>query len=240
MPFLYGIRREGNFRADLSLVSPADTSRSLLDGSADVALVPADAVPALGGVHPVTGYCIGAAGAAGLALLAGTTAATEVRRVLFDPARSTAMRLAACVLRRRWNLAPEFAACPSGDFPEAPAPGDLLLLAGDRAAFRAPELPVWCDLTAEWRRTARLPFVFWLWVAREGVDPEWIEGLHNALTFGIEHTYEALAESDYAPRLGEAYAYSAAFDYIFDNQKQKALRKFWNAGLKIAPRVNPG
>ena len=25
-----------------------------------------------------------------------------------------------------------------------------------------------------------------------------------------------------------------------DNQKQKALRKFWDAGLKVSPRVNPG
>lgn len=240
MPFLYGIRREGNFRADLSLVSPRDCIARISDGSADVALIPADAVPSLGEAHPVTGYCIGAAGRSPLALLAGAGTTSEVRRVLFDPDRTAAMRLAAHVLYRRWNLAPEFAACPPGEFPDAPDPGDLLLLTGDRAAFRAPQLPLFCDLTAEWRRLARLPFVFWVWIARVGVDPEWIEGLHNALTFGIEHTYEALAESEYAPRLGEAYAYSAAFDYIFDNQKEKALRKFWDAGLKIAPRVNPG
>lgn len=240
MPFLYGIRREGNFRAELSLVSPEESLRRLLDGSADVALIQADAVPAACGVHPVTGYCIGASGASSLALLAGGGTTAEVRRILYDPARTAAMRLAAYVLHRRWNLAPEFVACPAGAFPDAAAPDELLLLADDRAAFRAPQLPIFCDLTAEWRRLTRLPFVFWVWAARDGVDPEWIEGLHNALTFGIEHTYEALAGSDFAARLGEAYAYSAAVDYVFDSQKQKALRKFWDAGLKIEPRVNPG
>jgi len=27
---------------------------------------------------------------------------------------------------------------------------------------------------------------------------------------------------------------------LFDGQKRQAFRKFWNAGLKVAPRVNPG
>ena len=29
-------------------------------------------------------------------------------------------------------------------------------------------------------------------------------------------------------------------DYIFDNQKHKALQKFWNSGIKVSPRANPG
>ena len=39
----------------------------------------------------------------------------------------------------------------------------------------------------------------------------------------------------------DAYAYlTRNIDYLYDNQKQKALRKFWDAGLKVSPRVNPG
>lgn len=29
-------------------------------------------------------------------------------------------------------------------------------------------------------------------------------------------------------------------DYIFDNQKHKALQKFWDSGIKVTPRANPG
>lgn len=29
-------------------------------------------------------------------------------------------------------------------------------------------------------------------------------------------------------------------DFLFDNQKDKASEKFWNAGLKVALRANPG
>ena len=32
----------------------------------------------------------------------------------------------------------------------------------------------------------------------------------------------------------------SGFDYIFDNQKHKALQQFWDSGLKVAPRANPG
>ena len=39
----------------------------------------------------------------------------------------------------------------------------------------------------------------------------------------------------------DAYEYlTRNIDYIFDNQKRRALQKFWDSGLKVSPRVNPG
>ncbi len=239
-PFLYGIRREGNFRAELTLSAPEDCIRRMNEGAADLALVPASAVPSMQGVHPVTGYCIGAAGAAGVVLAAGCGPMAEARRLVFDADRETEVQLAAFVLRKRWNIDPEPAAVEAGGAWPDPAPGDLHLLAGERVWTDAARYAERCDLTAEWRRATRLPFVFRVWVAREGVDEEWIEGLHAALTYGIEHAYEALLDAGYADRAGEAYAYLTAFDCVFDNEKRKALQKFWDSGVKVSPRANPG
>lgn len=264
LPFLYGIRHEGNFRAELSLSSPETAIRHFIEGKADLALLPVAAVPALEGAHPVTGYCIGTAGASGAAVLAGKGSVAEARRVWFDSSRQTEVQLVKYLMRKHWKITPEFfvadsavpetAVCgkrvsnrelagqtaPSASLPQTLAPGDFRLLTGEQALVEAGKYPTVCDLSAEWRRAARLPFVFWLWMAHDGVDPDWVEGLHAALTYGIEHTYEAVVEAGYAEKPYDAYSYLTAFDYLFDNQKQKALHKFWNAGIKVAPRTNPG
>ena len=81
---------------------------------------------------------------------------------------------------------------------------------------------------------------FAVWAAHADTDPDAVETLQHALTYGLEHGYEAILESAFAADPGRAYAELAHFDYIFDNQKDKALKKFWNSGLKAVPRANPG
>lgn len=318
IPFLYGIQHEGNFRAELLLSSPQAAIRNFTEGKADIALVPATAVPLLKGAHPVTGYCIAATGASRAAVLAGCGPHAEARRVWLDPTQQTEALLTEYLMRKHWKITPEYldagsvcapekagkttagtansgvadsseaaydgaagsgktvcggvtpekplpeatispaadllnrapaGATDSGLLPENPelpscnpkfSPGDFRLLTGEQALLEADRYPTVCDLSAEWRRATRLPFVFWVWVARDGIDADWIEGLHTALTYGIEHTYEAIVEAGYADKPYDAYGYLTAFDYIFDNQKQKSLQKIWNAGLKVTPRANPG
>jgi chorismate dehydratase len=57
----------------------------------------------------------------------------------------------------------------------------------------------------------------------------------------LEHTYEAILEAGFDKKPYDAYEYlTRNIDYIFDNQKRRALQKFWDSGLKVSPRVNPG
>lgn len=98
-----------------------------------------------------------------------------------------------------------------------------------------------CDdpLVDLWRPYGELPFAFAVWVARPDVGADCIEALQHALTFGLEHGYEALIASD-AGADAAAYAALMQFDYLYDSQKRLALEKFWAEGLKVAPRANPG
>lgn len=168
-PFMYGIQREGNFRAELLLSDPEEVIRTFSDRRADIALMPAAAVPSLADRRIVTEYCVGGVSAAREALLASD-----------DP------------------------------------------------------------YVAAWKPFGKLPCAFALWVAHGDVEPETIEALQHALTYGLERGYEAILSSPFAADPARAYEGLAAFDYIFDNQKDKALKKFWDAGLKVAPRANPG
>jgi len=165
-PFIYGVKH--SLHAGLSLSDSAETVRRFSDLEADIALVPACAVPALSGAQVVTDYCIG-----------GIPAAADGLRSSDDP------------------------------------------------------------LVGWWKPFGELPFAFALWVARKGTDPETLGALQHALTFGLEHLYEALLEARLADPAA-AYETLSQFDFIYDVEKRRALRKFWNSGLKTVPRANPG
>mgnify|MGYP000966351099 CR=1 FL=1 len=168
-PFIYGIQHEDNLRAGLLLSDPAETIQAFSEHKADIALIPAAAMPSLTDARIVTEYCVGGVPAAKEALLADD-----------DP------------------------------------------------------------FVAAWKPFGKLPCAFALWVAHGDVEPETVEALQHALTFGLEHGYEAVLDSAFSADPGLAYAGLAHFDYIFDNQKDKALKKCWDSGLKVAPRANPG
>ena len=72
IPFIYGIRHEGNFRADLLLSPPSECTKNYVEGRADLALLPAAAVPSLKSTDVITEYCIGAVGPVGKSLPNGT------------------------------------------------------------------------------------------------------------------------------------------------------------------------
>lgn len=84
------------------------------------------------------------------------------------------------------------------------------------------------------------PCAYAVWAAHADTDPDWTEGLQHALTFGLEHTYEAILAGGYGEKSYDVYGHLSRIDYIFDNQKDKALKKFWNSGLKADLRANPG
>ena len=80
-----------------------------------------------------------------------------------------------------------------------------------------------------------------VWVARKGTDLLQIEALEYALTFGLEHTFEAVRESVPDEALLEIYEHlSSEVDYLFDLEKHKALKRLWSSGVKNALRTNPG
>ena len=222
IPFIYGIEHEGNLRAELLLSPPSLCAKNFAEHKADIALVPAAAVPSLADAQVVTEYCIGAAG--------------PVRTVVL-----TSVQLAGYLLAKHWKVTPEYYTLEDYAQLGHALPGDAFLLIGDKVFDHEGRFAYSYDLAAEWKKATRLPFAFAVWVARKGTAPDLTEGLQHALTFGIEHTYEAILEHGFDNKPYDAYAYlTQNIDYIFDNQKHKALQKFWDSGIKVTPRANPG
>lgn len=240
IPFIYGIRHEGNFRADLSLSTPADCVKSFIEGEADIALLSSAVVPSLKGAEIITDYCIGASGAVRTVVVVGNTPISKVRRIWLDSHSRTSVQLVGWLAANRWKIAPEWLLLDDYSLLDRPQEGDAFLLIGDKVFENEGRFAYSYDLAEEWKAQTHMPFAFAVWVGRKGLPYEIHDALQHALTFGIEHTYEAIVESPYADR---PYAYdylTRNIDYVFNADKHRALEKFWNCGLKITPKVNPG
>ena len=241
IPFIYGIRHEGNFRADLLLSPPSECTKNYVEGRADLALLPAAAVPPLKSTDVITEYCIGAVGPVRTVVLLSDGPVSEVRRVFLDPHSQTSVQLVGYLAAHRWKIAPEWYSLDDYEQLRHAQEGDAFLLIGDKVFDHEEKFRYKYDLAAEWQAATKLPFAFAVWVARKGTPYEVIESLQHALTFGLEHTYEAILEAGFDKKPYDAYEYlTRNIDYIFDNQKRRALQKFWDSGLKVSPRVNPG
>ena len=239
IPFVYGLHHADNLRADLLLAPPADCARNYIEGRADIALLPAAVVPQLTNTNIITDYCIGAVGAVRTVTVMSNTPITAAKRIWLDPHSRTSVQLCGYLARHKWHIEPEWREMSDYAVVEQPADGDAYLLIGDKVFGYEGRFRYNYDLAVEWREVTKLPFAFAVWVARKGVSYEVTDALQHALTFGVEHIWEAVAESQY---MGEdngltAYEYlTRNIDFILDEEKHRALKKFWDAGIRIVPR----
>lgn len=238
IPFVHGIGHEGNFRADLVLTTPAGCIEQFIEEKADIALIPSSSVPALQGAELLTGFCVAGRGATGYAVLYANTPFEEMRRVFLcgdDPAQA---QLAATLAARRWKVTPEWIVCRAAE-PDAAADGDAYLVVGADTASYEGCFACSCDLEDAWYDLTGLEFVRWVWVARKGMPYQTTDAFEAALTYGVEHIWEALCEHGSADE-ANYLRLTESVDYLFDEQKRKALHKFWDSGVKVTPRINPG
>lgn len=241
IPFIYGIEHAGKLQADLLLSPPAGCAEAFARGEADIALIPVGALPTLSGDSKIiTNYCLGAQGGVRSVVLASNTPLKDIRNLYLDSHSRTSVLLTRYLAVKKWDIAPEWKELTDYTLLDNPAEGDAFVLIGDKVFPREGKFRYWYDLSDEWKELTRLPFVFAVWVAREGVAPEVLDALEESLTWGLERTWEAIVEYGY-DHLPYAYDYlTVNMDYLFDAQKRKALGKFWNDGLKTTLRINPG
>ena len=239
IPFVYGLKHADNLRADLLLAPPADCAKNYIEGKADIALLPAAVVPELQQTNIITDYCIGAVGAVRTVVVMSNTPIQNVKRIWLDAHSRTSVQLCGYLAKNKWRITPEWLAMSDYSVVESAQPEDAFLLIGDKVFGYENRFKYVYDLALEWREATKLPFAFAVWVARKGVSYEVTDALQHALTFGVEHIWEAVSESNYMGSDNGIAAYeylTRNIDFILDEEKHKALKKFWDAGIRIVPR----
>lgn len=178
-------------RHQVTLCPPAECSRLLSEGLADVALLPSVEFARLPGLSAIWGCGVAARREVRSVLLLTRVPLDQVRTLAVDLNSRTSVALARVLLKRRYGARPRLEPMPPD--PRAMlARHDAALMIGD-AALRtsevggAPDPAVRIvDLASEWNEMTGMPFVFAFWACRPVVSLESIRGdLARSLEEGL-------------------------------------------------------
>ena len=204
--------------AALSLDYPSRLTTALDAGLLDVALVPSVTGFLKPGYQVVSDACVAARGPVLSVKLFSRVPPETIQTLALDAGSRTSSTLVQILLAERCGIRPAVHPLPLDASCENTT-ADAVMLIGDRCmdppreAFHA----VW-DLGAEWNRWTGLPFVFAMWVAREGVLTDGqLDHLETGLTAARDRGLErldAIARRE-APGLG--LSRKAALEYLSTN-----------------------
>lgn len=240
VPFIYGIERADDLRATLLLSPPSGCAEAFNVGRADIALIPSGALSTIKDAKIVTPFCLGASGKVRTVTLMSNSMLPFIRRIWLDSHSVTSALLARILCERTWLITPEFRQMDDYSVADNPRNGDAFLFIGDKVFDYEGRFENTWDLAENWWWGNNLPFVFAVWVARNTVPRETLQSLESALQYGTQHIREAVAHYGHS---GKPYAYdylTKNIDYVFDDQKHKALSLYWEYGRKFVSRVEPG
>ncbi len=182
-PLLYGLEADASIR--LLLDVPSRLIDLLHTDQADVALLPTIDYQRHEGLLVVPSGGIGCDGHTLTVRIFSKRPIEQTRILACDSDSHTSVALARVILAEHYGIHPEFTDLSR-------SPGETRLLIGDKVVCEEPaSFEHQLDLGAAWKEMTGQPFVFAVWVAREGVD---LDDLPNRLELakrqGLAHVEE--------------------------------------------------
>lgn len=229
-------------QAEIVFDLPSRLADRLAADDLDVALIPSIEFFQDPAYRIVSDACIACRGPVLSVKLFSRVTAERIRTLALDEGSRTSAALVQILLKEKFGTTPQLEPLPIGAT-LGDTQADAVLLIGDRAIQSPPGqfAEVW-DLGDQWVRWAGLPFVFAMWVAREGPDLNGIEqGLCDARDRGVANLEEIAGREAAAKGLTMPQCLS----YLRDNlhfylgpREQEGLAKFYECAVELgsAPR----
>ncbi len=233
--FTYGITNSELIDADLRVATPVECTELLRSKEVDVALIPVAAIPSLGDDYQiVTSHCIGASAEVRTVVLMSDEEPEQIKRIWLDTHSQTSVKLLAHLAEHHFKISPKWLLLKDMERVEHPQDGDAFLLIGDKVFDYEGLFDYNYDLAEEWIKHSGLPFVFAAWCTHNDTPEEVIADLEDALTWGVEHTFEALTTLRPEIDIEDGYRYlTENIDTLFDGKKSEAMNKFWASSSRI-------
>lgn len=226
LPLLYGLEREPMAsRITLSLDYPSRVAQDLMEGKADLGLVPAAVIPQIEGARMVGDYGIAARGRVASVALFSQVPLEDIESVYLDYQSRTSVALAGLLMQRHWKQS----------WALLPAPRDYIsriqgtqagVIIGDRALEALDRFPYHYDLAEAWTaHTGGMPFVFAAWVARRPLPEEFVEAFNRACALGMNHLPE-IARQVAFPHYDLNQYFRRDIHYFLDEEMRGGLAHF--------------
>jgi chorismate dehydratase len=163
-PLIYGV--EDDPEIDLQLAVPAQLLGRLQGGDLDVALLPVIDYQRFAGAKIVPSGGIGCDGPTLTVRIFSRKPIEKIQQLACDIESHTSVGLARIVLAERYGIRPELT-----EFSEDKSAADAILLIGDKVVSHDPGgRQHQLDLGSAWKELTGMPFVFAVWITREGID----------------------------------------------------------------------
>jgi chorismate dehydratase len=233
-PLLYGIKNHPVINEiELYEAYPAMVAQMLLEGSADVGLVPVAIIPQLKEHYIITDYCIGCDGPVASVCLFSEIPIEQVTEVLLDYQSMTSVILAKILLKEYWHSDARLIEAKGEDYIKKIRGTTAGLVIGDRALEQRSVSKYIYDLGEAWKAYTGLPFVFAVWVSNKKLPEEFIEEFNQANEMGFKNLNDFIA--DYKNENIDVKNYfTKNIYYLFTTDMQQALELFLKkANLRV-------
>jgi chorismate dehydratase len=225
-PFIYGINHSGfKSQINLELDIPSVCAQKLKSKQVEIGLVPVAILPELESYQIITDYCIGAIGKVDSVKLFSERPLHELTHVLLDYQSKTSVTLVQVLNKHFWKKNIQFVNASEG-FENQISRTTGAVIIGDRT-FGLTSHPYQYDLAEEWQNFTGLPFVFACWVSNVTLENNFINEFNSALSYGVNHIEESVAEKPNHALGDKALDYlKNKISYNFDADKRKAMQMF--------------
>jgi len=231
VPFVYGLENH-SIRKDIDLQfhTPAESARRLMEGKADIGIIPTAVIPYVKNNMIIPGWCIGAEGKVASVLLCSGKPLEKIETLYLDSESRTSAMLTRILSSSFWKISPEFkehsVSADHVDFKKS------YLLIGDKALRLGSKFEYVYDLAEEWLKFKELPFVFACWTANRELDPGFVKEFNEALELGVNNIESAVE----AYRNGFSREYALKYlaenvSYRLTDTKKRALNEFWRLAM---------
>ncbi|MFN4853720.1 MAG: menaquinone biosynthetic enzyme MqnA/MqnD family protein [Bacteroidota bacterium] len=188
IPFIEGIQAANmkDEKVKLSLDIPSVSGTKLLQGKADIGLVPVAVLPQLKEYRIISDYCIAGFKKVKSVCLFSKVPLSEIKVVLLDYQSMTSVKLVQLLNTFYWKKDIRFLPAAE-DFISDIAGSTAAVVIGDRTFGMHDNYPFVYDLCEEWYNYTGLSFMFAAWVCvNPAIDEKEIAWLNEALSQGIQ------------------------------------------------------
>lgn len=228
-PFILGMELANLLdNIELHLEIPSRTAKKLIENKVDVALVPVAVLPQLQGVDIITDYCIGADGFVDSVFLFSQVPIHKLSKIHLDAHSRTSANLLKVLLNKHWKHNVQY--IENTEIHHSLIKDDIgCLIIGDKSIPLRNQFTYQYDLAHEWKQYTKLPFVFAVWVAKQGTNKSKIKELNKALSLGINHIEKVIPlYNNLYPKFDLTHYLTQNISYSLDAKKKKAIDLFLN------------
>ncbi|MFZ1750681.1 MAG: menaquinone biosynthesis protein [Saprospiraceae bacterium] len=235
-PFELGLHQhQATAEYDIILAHPAECATLFRDGEADIALLPSGALHELSGYTIISDYCIGCDGEVRTVCVYSNEKLEHCKRLILDAHSMTSVLLARLILEKYYHIKVEMITANISQ--HEVRKGDAILMIGDKVFGYESDFLYKYDLGAIWKQWTGLPFVFAVWVAREGILSDRLDSILNeAFQYGLSKL-PAIIKSESQDNLDLYYYFSNNIQYHFDDNKKEGLQLFLAKSAEYFPEA---